>query len=122
MSLKNRTRHSTAFTVSIEARTGVTTGISAADRARTIAVAIALGTGGAGDSNVLVFGLQALMTTALIGGLIYLMYNSAGRISRAIGATGTVIVARLSAFLLFCIGIQVMWTGIAELVAGLQAA
>ncbi|CAN0376645.1 unnamed protein product, partial [Phaeothamnion confervicola] len=34
------TRHSTAFTVSIEARTGVTTGISAADRARTIAVAI----------------------------------------------------------------------------------
>lgn len=88
----------------------------------TIAVAIALGTGGAGDSNVLVFGLQALMTTALICVLIYLMYNSAGRISRAIGATGTAIVARLSAFLLFCIGIQVMWTGIAELVAGLQAA
>ena len=40
MSLRNRTRHSTAFTVSIEARTGVSTGISAADRARTIAVAI----------------------------------------------------------------------------------
>jgi 3,4-dihydroxy 2-butanone 4-phosphate synthase/GTP cyclohydrolase II len=33
-------RHQTAFTVSIEAREGVTTGISAADRARTIAVAI----------------------------------------------------------------------------------
>ncbi|MBL0923316.1 MAG: 3,4-dihydroxy-2-butanone-4-phosphate synthase [Sphingomonadaceae bacterium] len=33
-------RSNTAFTVSIEARTGVTTGISAADRARTIAVAI----------------------------------------------------------------------------------
>ncbi len=40
MSNKNRTRHETAFTVSIEAREGVTTGISAADRARTIAVAI----------------------------------------------------------------------------------
>jgi 3,4-dihydroxy 2-butanone 4-phosphate synthase/GTP cyclohydrolase II len=40
MSPRNRTRHSTAFTVSIEARTGVSTGISAADRARTIAVAI----------------------------------------------------------------------------------
>jgi 3,4-dihydroxy 2-butanone 4-phosphate synthase/GTP cyclohydrolase II len=40
MSPRNRTRHSTAFTVSIEAREGVTTGISAADRARTIAVAI----------------------------------------------------------------------------------
>ena len=36
----NRTSMETAFTVSIEARDGVTTGISAADRARTIAVAI----------------------------------------------------------------------------------
>ena len=40
MSQQNRTRHQTAFTVSIEAREGVTTGISAPDRARTIAVAI----------------------------------------------------------------------------------
>lgn len=40
MSRSNGTRHETAFTVSIEAREGVTTGISAADRARTIAVAI----------------------------------------------------------------------------------
>jgi 3,4-dihydroxy 2-butanone 4-phosphate synthase/GTP cyclohydrolase II len=40
MSQNNRTRHSTAFTVSIEAREGVTTGISAADRSRTVSVAI----------------------------------------------------------------------------------
>jgi 3,4-dihydroxy 2-butanone 4-phosphate synthase/GTP cyclohydrolase II len=40
MSQANGSRHETAFTVSIEAREGVTTGISAADRARTIAVAI----------------------------------------------------------------------------------
>ncbi len=40
MSRNNGTRHETAFTVSIEARDGVTTGISAADRARTISVAI----------------------------------------------------------------------------------
>jgi 3,4-dihydroxy 2-butanone 4-phosphate synthase/GTP cyclohydrolase II len=40
MSRQNRTRHETAFTVAIEARDGVTTGISAADRARTISVAI----------------------------------------------------------------------------------
>src|SRR5207342_2128090 len=36
----NGTRLETAFTASIEARDGVTTGISAADRARTVAVAI----------------------------------------------------------------------------------
>lgn len=40
MAQSNGSRHETAFTVSIEAREGVTTGISAADRARTIAVAI----------------------------------------------------------------------------------
>src|SRR3546814_15371780 len=39
MSQKNQSRHQTAFTTSIEARDGVTTGISASDRARTIAVA-----------------------------------------------------------------------------------
>jgi 3,4-dihydroxy 2-butanone 4-phosphate synthase/GTP cyclohydrolase II len=40
MATQNSSRHETAFTVSIEAREGVTTGISAADRARTVAVAI----------------------------------------------------------------------------------
>ena len=43
MSRANGTRHETAFTVSIEAREGVTTGISAGDRARTVAVAIDAG-------------------------------------------------------------------------------
>ena len=40
MSTNNSSRHETAFTLSIEAREGVTTGISAADRARTVQVAI----------------------------------------------------------------------------------
>ena len=40
MSTNNSSRHETAFTISIEAREGVTTGISAHDRARTVAVAI----------------------------------------------------------------------------------
>jgi 3,4-dihydroxy 2-butanone 4-phosphate synthase / GTP cyclohydrolase II len=40
MSRSNRSRHSTAFTVSIEAKEGVSTGISAHDRAHTISVAI----------------------------------------------------------------------------------
>ncbi|MBU6368648.1 MAG: 3,4-dihydroxy-2-butanone-4-phosphate synthase [Burkholderiales bacterium] len=41
MVARNGTVHSTAFTVSIEAAQGVTTGISAADRARTVQVAVA---------------------------------------------------------------------------------
>jgi 3,4-dihydroxy 2-butanone 4-phosphate synthase/GTP cyclohydrolase II len=41
MASRNGTRHGTAFTVSIEAATGVSTGISAADRARTVQAAVA---------------------------------------------------------------------------------
>ena len=40
MDRRNESRHQTAFTVSIEAREGVTAGISAADRAHTIHTAI----------------------------------------------------------------------------------
>lgn len=40
MTTNNRSGHGTAFTVSIEAREGVTTGISAHDRARTVSVAV----------------------------------------------------------------------------------
>lgn len=40
MSPKNSSRHASAFTLSIEAREGIATGISAADRARTVSVAI----------------------------------------------------------------------------------
>jgi 3,4-dihydroxy 2-butanone 4-phosphate synthase / GTP cyclohydrolase II len=43
MATRNGTKHSTAFTVSIEAAEGVTTGISAADRARTVQAAVAAG-------------------------------------------------------------------------------
>ncbi|RYX92354.1 MAG: 3,4-dihydroxy-2-butanone-4-phosphate synthase [Comamonadaceae bacterium] len=41
MATRNGTKHSTAFTVSIEAAEGVTTGISAADRSRTVEAAVA---------------------------------------------------------------------------------
>ena len=41
MATRNGTKHSTAFTVSIEAAEGVTTGISAADRSRTVQAAVA---------------------------------------------------------------------------------
>jgi 3,4-dihydroxy 2-butanone 4-phosphate synthase/GTP cyclohydrolase II len=51
LSKRNASRHDTAFTISIEAKEGVTTGISAADRARTIEVAIDPGCGAADIST-----------------------------------------------------------------------
>ena len=61
--------------------------------------------------------LAELLTTALLSVLIYLCYRYSDRVSRLVGPTGTTIIVRLSAFLLFCIGVQVLWTGASELLA-----
>ena len=55
----------------------------------------------------------------LLALLIYVAYRNSARLARFIGVTGTSIVVKLSAFLLFCIGIQVMWNGAAELLGNL---
>jgi multiple antibiotic resistance protein len=82
----------------------------------TISVAIALGTSRPRSADHLfMFVLAATLTTALLCGLIYAMYRYSSRMAHLIGPTGTIIVLRLTAFLLFCIGIQVLWTGVSEL-------
>lgn len=88
----------------------------------TISVAVALGTRGVAEGNPVLFAFQVLLTAVPMSLLIYALYASSGRLARAVGPTGTTIIARLSAFLLFCIGIQVMWGGIEALVRGLAAA
>ena len=88
----------------------------------TISVAVALGTRGGAEGNLVLFAFQVLLTAVPMSLLIYALYASSGRLARAVGPTGTTIIARLSAFLLFCIGIQVMWGGIEALVRGLAAA
>jgi multiple antibiotic resistance protein len=83
----------------------------------TISVAISLGAGRPGGfhASTLAFFAATLAATALLALLIYGFYRNSGRIAQLIGATGTTIVVRLSAFLLFCIGIQVFWNGAAVL-------
>jgi multiple antibiotic resistance protein len=88
----------------------------------TISVAIALGTQrGTGVDDLAVFALGATATTTLICAIVYVAYRSSERLSRIVGPTGTAIFVRLSAFLLFCIGVQVFWNGASELIAGLPA-
>ncbi len=79
----------------------------------TISVAISVGAGrpnGFGEAW-LSFVLETVLAVALLCLAIYVFYRNSERLARAIGATGTTIVVRLSAFLLFCIGIQVFWNG-----------
>jgi 3,4-dihydroxy 2-butanone 4-phosphate synthase/GTP cyclohydrolase II len=66
MARTNRSRNETAFTVSIEAREGISTGISAADRARTVAVAI----DAANDADALVSPGQVFPLVARPGGVL----------------------------------------------------
>ena len=70
----------------------------------------------------LAFFLQTMLATLLLCLLVWLLYRHSGRIARAVGGTGTTIIVRLSAFLLFCIGIQVLWNGARELLLELLRA
>jgi multiple antibiotic resistance protein len=89
----------------------------------TIAVAISLGTGRPTGlhAGTLAYLLATTCAVALLALLVYLLYRHSERFARLLGATGTSIVMRLSAFLLFCIGIQIFWNGAAELLAALPA-
>jgi multiple antibiotic resistance protein len=74
-------------------------------------------------------GLRSLLSTALahvLGVLvtavsIYLCYRYAGGILRKLGTTGTNALIRLTAFILFCIGVQIVWNGLRTLITGLHS-
>jgi multiple antibiotic resistance protein len=85
----------------------------------TISVAISLGASRpAGfEAAWLAFLLQTLLAATALSLSIWLLYRHSARIARAVGGTGTTIIVRLSAFLLFCIGIQVFWNGAEPLLA-----
>jgi len=86
----------------------------------TISVAISLGTSRRpGVEGLLSFMTAATITTGFICLVIYVFYSQAERVGRGIGPTGTTIVMRLSAFLLFCIGVQVLWNGAHDLLGTL---
>jgi multiple antibiotic resistance protein len=64
--------------------------------------------------------LSALLATALIGVSVYLCYAFSDRLGRVLGDTGMAVIVRLSAFLLVCIGVQIMWNGISALLSSVQ--
>jgi len=59
----------------------------------------------------------ALLGLIAIGFSIYIAYRFAENIGRLLGATGIEVLVRLSAFILMCIGIEIMWNGYTALTA-----
>ena len=86
----------------------------------TIAVSVALGAGhpgwGAGWAG---FYAGVSLAAAAMAGLIWLTYAYADRLSDLLGRTGSKTVTRLSAFMLFCIGVQMLITGLTDVLVPL---
>jgi multiple antibiotic resistance protein len=77
-----------------------------------ISVAITLGAQAPRAASAWAISIAASAIGALLLALtIYLLYGYAERGTRALGATGTQVLLRLSAFILLCIGVQIVWSG-----------
>lgn len=85
-----------------------------------ISVAITLGADAPRHQglNLLVI-VTAVVGSALLAASIFLCYGFADRLGRILGATGSTVVLQLTAFLLVCIGVQILWNGTRTLLASL---
>ena len=59
--------------------------------------------------------LTALVGFALIAVSIFVCYGFADRLARTLGQTAMTVITKLSSFLLVCIGVQIGWNGVKEL-------
>jgi multiple antibiotic resistance protein len=86
-----------------------------------ISVAIALGTqrpgGERGLTGFALLGASAIAGIIAIALTIYICYRFAESTIALLGKSGTNVVVRLSAFILLCIGVQILWTGYSALIA-----
>ena len=83
----------------------------------TIAVLVSLGLSRAayGDEHDLSFFIAGLLATSTMAVAIYVCFAFSDRVQKVLGRAGTDIAVRLSAFILFCLGVQIIWTGISDL-------
>ncbi|WP_175957480.1 NAAT family transporter [Burkholderia sp. BCC0405] len=64
--------------------------------------------------DYLVSGVVSLAVAALVSLVIWQVYSRATFLARYLGAEGTKVAMRVSAFLLLCVGVQIMLTGLSE--------
>ena len=81
-----------------------------------ISVAITVGVNHAhGIESAVVKLVAALVSCTVIAVAILLTYRYAWRLSRRVGQRWMMVVVRLSAFIVLCIGVQIAWTGLRTL-------
>jgi multiple antibiotic resistance protein len=69
----------------------------------------------ASSTDEAVFVLASLSAILVIAVTIFVCFAYADRVQRLLGPGGTDVAVRLSAFILFCLGIQILWSGGSEL-------
>lgn len=88
-------------------------------------IATAITVGVALHDEKLLISLASMSGGALavvgIGVIMYFAFRFAHRLLRPLGEAGTMIFLRLSAFILLCLGVQIVWAGVSELLLGLIA-
>ena len=72
--------------------------------------------------SLLISGPATLIGVTLVAASVFVAYRYAERLSRAIGDTGMTVLLRLSAFILLCIGVQIVWNGASTLLRTLSQA
>src|SRR3954469_10683571 len=90
----------------------------------TIAVMISLGLSRSAYSSHrddLHFFLSGVLATVTIAVAIYFCFAFSDRVTKVLGRGGTDIAVRLSAFILFCLGVQIVWTGVSDLLKSVLA-
>jgi multiple antibiotic resistance protein len=63
--------------------------------------------------------LAAVIGSAVVAVTIYLCYAFADRLALLVGPTGTNVIVKLTSFLLVCIGVQIVWNGVSQLLRSL---
>jgi multiple antibiotic resistance protein len=86
-----------------------------------IAVAIALATGSPSGGLAAAHFAGVAVALVVLCASIYLCVRYAAEVERMLGAVGSQVATRLFAFALFCIGVQIFWLGLAELLRSLRA-
>ncbi len=71
--------------------------------------------------SLLINGPSILIGVTLVAATVFVSYRYADRISRMLGETGMSVFLRLSAFILLCIGVQIVWNGASALLRTLHA-
>jgi multiple antibiotic resistance protein len=83
----------------------------------TISVAITLGAKNAGSGDLLLESIGALFGVLVVAASIYLSYRFAHRLLSILGEAGRDVFLRLSAFILLCLGVQIVWNGYSAMAA-----